>query len=303
MRNLLLFSLLLILFSANVNSNGFVEDSIEIAGQVRHYVYKYPNNYQAIDKISVIIALHGGGSNWKKFNKGTTKYTLEKAANNRQMLLIYPQGINSHWNDGRDRKNQTDDVAFISALIDKSIDQYNVDVTKVFVTGMSNGGFMSIRIAQELSRKVTSVAAVTAQMGVNNRGLNIDKPISFLLINGTQDPIVPYFGGNMKPFKFAKSKGMILSTQQTIETFVQLNQCDSKPKITVKNTRKFDNTSVISKKYLNCTGESQVELLEIEGGGHTWPGGKQYLPKGIIGNLSREINASETIVDFFLNVN
>ncbi len=299
MRNLLF----LLLMVGNLHANDFIKDSIEIAGQIRHYVYKYPDSYHAIDKIPVVIALHGGGSNWKKFNRGTTKYSLEKAANKNKVLLIYPQGINNHWNDGRDKNNQTNDVAFISALIDKAINQYHVDTTKVFVTGMSNGGFMTIRIAQELSRKVTAVAAIAAQIGVNNRGLNIEESVSFLLINGTQDPIVPYFGGEMKPFKFAKSRGFVLSTQQTIGVFVNHNQCQSKPKIAVKNTRKFDNTIAIIKKYKDCTKQSQVELIEIEGGGHTWPGGKQYLPKAIIGNLSREINASELIVDFFLNVN
>ena len=111
-------------------------------------------------------------------------------------------------------------MAFISALIDKSINQYQAHANQVFVAGMSNGGFMAIRLAQELSHKVNSVAAVAAQMGVNNKPIEIEEPISFLLINGTQDPIVPYYGTEMKPFKFAKSRGLILSTQQTLDTFV-----------------------------------------------------------------------------------
>ena len=81
------------------------------------------------------------------------------------------------------------------------------------------------------------------------------------------------------------------------------NQCNPIPQIKVKNARKFDQTTVVIKTYVNCAKQSRVKLLEINGGGHTWPGGKQYLPKGIVGRLSREINASETIVDFFLNVN
>lgn len=295
--------ILLLLFSSILSANGFVDENIEINGITRNYVYKYPDNYQITDKTPVIIALHGGGSNWKKLNRGTTKYTLEKAANKRQVLLIYPDGINNHWNDGRDKKNKIDDVAFISALIDKAIDQYHADAKQVFVIGMSNGGFMAIRIAQELSQKVNSIAAVAAQMGVNNRQIKIKEPISFLLINGTEDPIVPYQGGDMKLFEFGKSRGMILSTQQTIDAFVKHNQCKPSPKIQLKNTRKFDQTSVVSKIYVDCAKQTKVKLLEIMGGGHTWPGGKQYLPKAIIGNLSREINTSEEMVDFFLNVN
>lgn len=301
------FKCLILLFvSLTVLSSDFTEETITIDGVERSYVTKFPDNHQSDIKLPVIIALHGGGSTWEKFNKGTTKRTLELYSNKNNMLLIFPQGKSNHWNDGRLKNlkdsDSLDDVKFISKLIDKSIEKHHVDSSKVFITGMSNGGFMAIRLGIELSDKVKAIAAVSAQMSVANQDLNIQKPISFLLINGTDDPVVPYHGGEMKLFKFSKSRGTILSTTQTINYFLNANNCHPKPIKIFKNKRKFDKTSIISNHYEKCESNTQVKLLTVNGGGHTWPGGKQYLPIAIIGRLSREINASQSIVDFFLNL-
>jgi polyhydroxybutyrate depolymerase len=40
-------------------------------------------------------------------------------------------------------------------------------------------------------------------------------------------------------------------------------------------------------------------VYTIQGGGHTWPGGPQYLPKLIVGNASQNLNATRTIWEFF----
>jgi polyhydroxybutyrate depolymerase len=296
-------TLLLIIFNFSVYAGVFNNHTIKINGDRREYITKLPINEN--EEMPLIIALHGGGSNWRKFNKGTTRNTLEKAANNIGALLIFPAGKDNHWNDGRQvnlkNRKKYDDVKFISKLIDHVIEKYDVDADRVFVTGMSNGGFMAIRLAIELSDKIKAVAAVSAQMGFQNKFLKMRHPISFMLINGTKDPVVPYNGGEMKLFKFSKSRGNVLSTDETLEYFLKNNNCIKRSVNSSQDNHKLDMTSLVINHYKNCDRDVEVKLIKVVGGGHAWPGGKQYLPRSIIGNLSREINASKTIVDFFMN--
>ncbi|MBL4661609.1 MAG: prolyl oligopeptidase family serine peptidase [Alcanivoracaceae bacterium] len=296
--------LLIIFVAFPANSGTFNEKNIMVNKIKRSYVTKFPNSYDVDQKIPLIIALHGGGSNWKKFNRATTRNTLEKEANRNNMLLIFPEGKNNHWSDGREKHLQGqqtyDDVKFISELIDLAIDKYNVDPDKVFVTGMSNGGFMAIRLAIELTEKISAVVSISAQMSLKIQFLQLDKPISFMLINGTNDPIVPYHGGEMKLFKLPKSRGKVLSSTQTINYFVKNNKC-AKPAVrSSQDHNKFDMTTLDITEYKECKGNTQVTLIKVNSGGHTWPGGRQYLPVALIGHVSKEVNASKLLVDFFL---
>ena len=304
MLNKFIIWLLIIFVALPVNSGTFNEKNIMVNKIKRSYVTKFPNSYDTDKKIPLIIALHGGGSNWKKFNRATTKKTLEKEANRNNMLLIFPEGKSNHWSDGREKhlqgQQKYDDVKFISELIDLAIDKYNVDPHKVFITGMSNGGFMAIRLAIELTEKISAVVAVSAQMSLKIQFLQLDKPISFMLINGTDDPVVPYHGGEMKLFKFSKSRGEILSSTQTINYFVENNKCKKPASRSSQDRNKFDMTTLDIAEYKECNDNTQVTLIKVNNGGHTWPGGKQYLPVGLIGHVSKEVNASRLLVDFFL---
>jgi len=295
---------LIIFIALPANSGTFNKKNIIVNKIKRSYITKFPNNYDTDKKIPLIIALHGNGSNWKKFNRVTTRNTLEKEANRNDMLLIFPEGKDNHWSDGREKhspaQQKYDDVKFISELIDLAIDKYNVNPDKVFVTGMSNGGFMAIRLAIELTEKISAVVSVSAQMSLKIQFLQLDKPISFMLINGTDDPIVPYHGGEMKPFKFSKSRGKVLSSTQTINYFVENNKCKKPAVSSSQDHNKFDMTTLDITEYKECNDNTHVTLIKINGGGHTWPGGRQYLPAGLIGHLSKEVNASKLLVDFFL---
>lgn len=294
---------IILLLSFSATGSEFIPKRIEVDGIERTYAVKFPDNYHQGVKYSLVIGLHGSGSTWEKFNKGTTKHSLEAEANSHDMVLILPQGKDNHWNDGRtaalNGQHAYNDVKFISLLIDKAIAQYQVDAHHVYATGMSNGGLMAIRLAQSLSTKIKAIAAVAAQVSVKNKNHIMQNPTSMLLINGTQDPIIPFNGGAVKLFKFSQNRGSVLSSQQSINYFLKANECHNKPLIQHQNKRKFDKTQVEIYTYDNCSHNTQVRLIKVIGGGHTWPGGKQYLPIGLIGRVSHEINASKRIVDFF----
>jgi polyhydroxybutyrate depolymerase len=142
---------------------------------------------------------------------------------------------------------------------------------------------------------------VAAQFPLALTGKTPQRPISVMLVNGTEDPLVPFQGGHVRLFRFGRSRGKVQSTAETIETFRLHNHCRQVPKKSkIQNTNPDDGATVEIEEYPGGLEGSEVILVKILGGGHTWPGGKQYLKPRIIGPVCRDINASEMILDFFL---
>ena len=119
-----------------------------------------------------------------------------------------------------------------------------------------------------------------------------------LIINGKEDPLERWEGGEIR--LGGRTYGVVLSVADTVEFWVEKDRCTSSPVVTqLPDTDPADGTTVWTEVYGGCEGDAEVVLYAIEGGGHTWPGGLQYLPEAIIGKTSREFNASEVIWQFF----
>ncbi|HHC78970.1 MAG TPA: esterase [Flavobacteriia bacterium] len=274
-------------------------------GIKRIYHIYLPSNFNREMPAPMIIALHGGGGKGSKFETGTTNGTLTAAADKQGVVLVFPEGMNKHWNDGRTeifkKKKAYDDVAFISKVIDAMIQYYHIDSQRIYATGISNGGFMAIRLALELPEKIAAIAPVAAQLTKALENKKPVLPVSIMMLNGTLDPLVPFAGGSIKVFKFSKSRGEVLSVAATIEHFKEYNKCKMPlEKKLVPDKVADDGTRIEIQSYTTCEKETEVISVKVIGGGHTWPGGKQYLKPRWVGTVSREINASEMIVNFFL---
>ena len=279
--------------------------SVQYEGVERSWQIYLPPNFSNDKAAPLVIALHGGGGNGSKFDETTTEGTLTAAADKRGAVLVFPEGIDKRWNDGRQEvfrgKRKYNDVGFISKLIDEMIQGYGIDSTRIYATGISNGGFMSVRLAMELSEKITAVAPVTAQVSITMSNKIPQHPISIMIVNGTEDPLVPFGGGHVRLFRFGRSRGEVLSTRQSIEIFRNFNGCRQPAEIIkMADLDPDDGTTIEIEKYAGGRNNSEVILVKVVGGGHTWPGGKQYLRPRMVGVVSRDINASEMILDFFL---
>ncbi len=276
--------------------------------QERSFIIHVPSGHDSSVQMPLVLALHGRGTTAKGMILITRK-GFNDLADRDGFLVVYPNGIELNWNDGRmdeeanDRahRENIDDVGFISALIDSMIEEYNVDPKRVYVTGISNGALMAYRLACELSYKITAIAPVDGSMPyLLLSGCSPTDPVSVLAINNVNDPLVPFKGG-MVISNFRKIKlGKVLSADESIEFWVTHNQCSPEPVVTIEPDRDpADGTQVTRKEYLNGIKGTEVILYVIYGGGHTWPGGFQYLPAWKIGKTSREIDANEVIWSFF----
>jgi polyhydroxybutyrate depolymerase len=244
----------------------------------------------------LVLNLHGGGGTGVG-QQGLTDFDAVADANN--LLVAYPDGYDKSWDDGRgaspaDRRH-VDDVGFLVALAAKLQNDFGVPAGHVFATGMSNGGFMANKLACDRADVFAAIAPVAGTLGAGV-ACNPSRPVSVLEAHGTADPLVPFNGGDVH------GRGGIshaISVNSMVDKWRLADGCQGDPSTEELPdvgdgtfVRRFDSTA--------CAASSEVVFYRIDGGGHTWPGGKQYLPKAIIGPTTRAFDASEVIAQFFL---
>jgi polyhydroxybutyrate depolymerase len=174
------------------------------------------------------------------------------------------------------------------------ITRYNADPHKVNVTGISNGGIMSFRLACELSGKIAAIAPVAASMTpfLTNR-CTLSRKVPMMLIFGNEDPLIPFEGGQI-----IGKRGEVVSVEKCVKFWLKQDSCSFDTSTSIIDSVD-DDTRAIKSSYSDINGNTPVIFWLIEGGGHTWPSGLQYLPKLFIGRTSGQINASEEIWKFF----
>jgi polyhydroxybutyrate depolymerase len=208
-----------------------------------------------------------------------------EASDREGFIAVHPDGTGSTtgWNAGaccgEAASSNVDDVGFIRALLDRVNEVRCVDQRRVFVTGMSNGGFMSHRLACEMADRFAAAAPVAGVDGTMS--CMPSRPVPILDIHGTADTVVPYGGGTANNFR---------SVQDSVAAWVMRDQCTGSP---MEVFKKGDATC---QKWSGCAGSADVELCTIQDGGHTWPGG---LAVAFLGKTSTDLDATAYMWDFF----
>ncbi|MDO8335455.1 MAG: hypothetical protein Q7T74_01580, partial [Candidatus Saccharibacteria bacterium] len=208
-------------------------------------------------------------------------------------ITVYPSASDlTHWNSGISENPltptpDTDDVGFISLIIDSLISRFDIDTQRVYSCGYSNGGFMSLKLAGRLGNRITAIASVCGVISAGTAAnYNSLKPIPALLIHGTDDPEVYYNGGQQGWY----------SVDQTIDLLRNQNLCQSLPEtLYVPNIDLNDQSTVEKYTYSSSENTSQVILFKVIGGRHVWP---DAAPIGSV-PINRDINATREIWDFF----
>ncbi|WP_019739929.1 alpha/beta hydrolase family esterase, partial [Mycobacterium avium] len=168
-----------------------ISGTFRSGGMDRTYMLHVP----AGDPVGLVLSLHGGGGTGIA-QRGLTGFDAVADAHN--LLVVYPDGYEKSWADGRGAspadRHHVDDVAFLVGLVTKLQNDYRVAPGHVFVTGMSNGGFMSNRLACDRADVFAAVAPVAGTLGVGV-ACNPSRPVSVWAAHGTADPLVPFKGG------------------------------------------------------------------------------------------------------------
>ena len=271
--------------------------NLTVDGNARSFIVYLPIGYNNAGKMPLIFAIHGGsGTPEGMINIANFKTIADRD----KVVLVYPAGIQNNWNDGRPTTpNQLgiNDVSFFNQMCDYMINNYSVDGTKIYATGISNGGFMSSRLGCELSNRIAAIAvdAATIEATTIAPNCNPGRPVPAIYIHGTTDPLVPFTGGTVSP----GAGGTAISHFQAIDKWITINGCNTTPTITDLPDIANDGTTIKQRVYSNSTNGSEVVSYVILNGGHTWPQGYQYANEAFIGKTSQDMNACEVIWTFF----
>ena len=290
-------AVILLVVTCTAANAGSISRRIDVHGQARTYTLYVPASASESKPAALVIALHGG------LGQGHSMETLSgfsQLADHEGFLVAYPDGLGRRWRDGRTLPkgmvaDNADDVGFMSALIDDASRLHPVDPKRIFATGISNGAMFSHYLALKLGDRIAAIAPVAGGIAT---GVAVDfhssTPVSVLIINGRQDPLVPYEGGPV-----AKTRGSIVSTVRALQLWLDADDLHGEARVRNVVAKKTGDCSEQWQTWSGGRNGSALTLVALAGGGHTWPGGTQYLPKAIVGAVCPELDASRVIWDFF----
>ena len=270
---------------------------LESGGVKREYLLHVPKGLSV--KAPLVLMFHGGGG----FAKRMARFSgFNELADRGRFLVAYPQGLYRQWNDGREagasrtHEAGTDDVGFVARVLDDVARRHDVDPARVYATGISNGGIFCHWLAAHMADRICAIAPVAGGVApALARDFRPARPVSVLVIQATDDPLVPYGGGAV-----AKERGSIVPTEEALRLWIGRGKCwatgysedlpDRDPK---------DGCTVRRTTWSRCDDLTEVVLLRETGAGHTWPSGPQYLPKRLVGRVCRDISSAD-IWEFFM---
>jgi polyhydroxybutyrate depolymerase len=279
---------------------------IQIGLLDRTYVIERLHPDQAASRLPIIVHLHGLGTLVSE--RVPPRYDIPFTAEPGMMpvLVVHPQGVDRQWDPvpGRIKTGQrlagtdgeqVDDIAFLRTLIDHVVAVENGDATRVYVAGVSSGGYLVPRIACEMGDRVAAVADViaTARQAVFQECNS--RPVPFALIVSTTDDIIPYAGapGNEltrlasapdTAFFFAKHDGC------SVRTETPLPHLDGELASTASLTR-----------FTECAEGAEVLFYRVDGSGHSVPSTAPIGPEGwdASGRRNRDVDTARLLWEFF----
>ena len=290
---LLLCGLFLLTASA-VTLAASVSETLKSGGDLRNYWLVRPEGIEKTKPAPLLMVLHGSAGSGEDMMT-VTRRGFERLADKEKFVVVYPDALERRWND---QGGTVDDVGFLLAIVDKLVADGLVDKNRIYVAGISNGGMMAQRLACEQADRIAGIATVAG--GLPEPLQATCKParaLPVLVIQGTEDPIVPWSGGAVAGFE---DFGKVLSARETAKFWAANNRCGDGGVIAAEPDRDpKDGTRVKMEVFASCPAGAAVKLAAVEGGGHTWPGGYQYLPERFIGRTSQDVDANMLIWDFF----
>lgn len=262
-----------LLCSAAVCKAQLVTDSILVENHYRVFHY---NNVGLKPGASIVFILHGSGGNGLGARKSALALESKTLAEN--IMMVYPDGYKNFWNECR-RLAQTapnieniNEEAFFEGMISYFNKKYKTNSKKVFIAGTSGGGHMAYKLALTIPQKITAIAAIIANLPDSN---NMDctaanKAVPVLIVNGTQDDVNPYNGGEVKSGNLVL--GTVVSTDSSFAYWAGLAGYSGKPvKKMYPDTNPTDGKTIEAATF-KSKGKPEVTLLKVIGGRHDYPG-------------------------------
>jgi polyhydroxybutyrate depolymerase len=280
--------------------------AIQVGQQARVYTVEKHRVDGSHGLLPVIVFLHGTGT---QITDIPARFDIPfgELSELGPALIVRPQGANRTWDvipagidtyrrlSGLDGE-KVDDIGFLRALISQMVEHEDGDPLRVYLVGVSMGGYMAVRVACELSDRVAAVAAVisTARASQLSHCANA-RSIPVLLMASTNDPEVPYAGQR------GDEATATLSAPETVSFFANRNACKSRIEQPLPHEDIAIPSTISLIRYLNCTGGADVYFYRVDGSGHSVPSKAPYEENDWKANgaRNRDINTAQAVWSFF----
>jgi polyhydroxybutyrate depolymerase len=272
---------------ARPGTKGTTEATVVSHGFSRTYVLYVPGSYTGRTRVPLVFNFHGHGS---AARQQLFYGNLGPQSERDGFVIVAPEGQGQprHFNLVEPPTGEEDDTVFTLDVLDQLEKTMCIDSTRVYSTGMSNGGAMSSVLACRAADRFAAVASVAAVVGGSSGLCKPARPIPVLAFMGTADPVVPFGGGQVH----CCGGPVIPPTLETMAGWADQDACAKTP------SEKIVAADVKLRSYSGCRADTAVELYVVEGGGHTWPG--TTFAVASLGPTTHSVDASETIWRFFL---
>ncbi|WP_299896792.1 T9SS type A sorting domain-containing protein [uncultured Aquimarina sp.] len=261
----------MLLTTIGTTAQQVINATLQNDGRTRQYRLYVPASYDPSKPAPLILNFHGFTNN---IDTQYNQSDFRQLAEDNQFLFVTPQGLGgffSGWAINNNFGGNEDDLGFSNALIDKIIEDYNINEKRIYATGFSNGGFFSYRLACELSPRIAAVASVAGSMTrrwIDNNQCQPQHPTAVLQITGTNDNVISINGNSTNE-----------PIQDVMEYWASVNNADTTPDVIQLGggtTRSI---------WDNGDNGVTAEFIRVQGKGHSWNGGN--------------INTSQEVWNFF----
>jgi len=274
---------------------------LRVLGFRRSYLLHIPENYNRAEARPLVVALHGAFSTAEKMEQETG---LSELADREGFLVLYPNGITlfgwlQHWNAlhccGKAMKDRVDDLGFVAGVIDEVREHFNIDTSRIYMVGYSNGGMLAHLFAAQKPETLAALAVIAAAIGSRPSPSEPEvripparAPMPVLVIHGREDDHIPYEGGSVE-----KNGHFYVSVKGSIDFWLQANGVSG-----VSQRENMAAGRVIKETWKAQDGRQEVVLCTLEGWKHTIP--TRYFTEKLPGNDPlKNFDATEMIWDFF----
>ena len=252
-------------------------------------------------KAPVLIGLHGGLARASSIRR---RAGLTLAS--RGWVVLWPSALGD-WNDGRvdwtgDPYDDADDIGFLRKLVGGLVADGVADPERVFVAGPSIGGIMALRLLCDAPDLIAGAAIAIASLpsgGPLGESCADGPPRPVLYIHGDDDPLIPESGGRIGGWNpLIRDRGWVRPVAETLDVLARRNRCDGYNESRLDDIAPDDGSTVLRRDYRDC--EAPLIHYVVEGGGHTWPGGRpSRLGARIVGATNHDFSATRALEAFF----
>lgn len=282
------------------------------SGSLRYFDYYQPASLTAAPPL--VIVYHGGQGNAAGVQVAQAAQShWFQIADEEGLVLAFPNGTDIdtgeprgeslNWNDCRvgERTSSADDVGLSLDLINWAVERWNVDPTRVFVTGASNGGMMSMRMAIEAPGHIRAFASFIASEPAPSECGQAASPVPAFILHGTQDRLIPFDGGCVAG---NAERGCVRSAPATVALWQELHGLgDTAPNILrYPDSQINDASTVETARYQDATGRTLVEAVVVDGGGHQMPSishRRNAAAAAVVGAQNGDVESVRLAWDFF----